>query len=76
MRDQPNYVPPVGSPLTVAERRVLAFMADGKTRLETAAALGVAISTVDTLSARARHRLDAANTTHAVRLAIRSGAIS
>lgn len=62
--------PPYGTPLTTGERRVLAAIARGHEIQSAARALGISPDTVKGLSRRARRRLGASHTAHAIALAI------
>lgn len=57
------------------ERQVLTLIANGFSEQQVARALHVTVNTVKTFSRRARQRLGAATTVHAVTLAYRSGAL-
>ncbi len=62
--------------VTAAELRALEGFSHGLGRTGTADALGVTLETVKTLTVRARRKLQAKDTTHAVAIAIRRGLIS
>lgn len=63
-------VPATGTPLTPRERQVLALLAQGLEASDVADRMTVTLDTVKCHSLRARRRLGARNTTHAVALAI------
>ncbi len=65
-------LPVPGTPLTKREKDVLALHAQGLEAAEVAARLAVSPNAVKALSYRARKRLGARNTVHAVALAIAS----
>ncbi len=62
--------------VTDTELRALEAFSHGLGRTGTADALGVTLETVKTLTVRARRKLRAKDTTHAVAIAIRRGLIS
>ena len=62
--------------LTAREREILQLCAEGKTAERIGEALGITKRTVDEHAAAAVRKLDAANRTHAVALAIIAGLIS
>ena len=61
--------------LTPRERMVILSFAVGMTGQQTAEVLGIKYQTVKTLSSRARMKLGAKTTTHAVYLAMKEGII-
>lgn len=64
--------PPEGTALTDRERQVLALIAQGHTEETAADALGISFHTVKAEKMRARKRLGARHTPHAIALAIAS----
>jgi DNA-binding CsgD family transcriptional regulator len=61
--------------LTRRETQVLQLAADGQSRKEVALVLGISLHTVKTQGNTAREKLGAANTSHAVAIALRQGLI-
>jgi LuxR family transcriptional regulator, quorum-sensing system regulator RaiR len=74
-RDMRRPRPP-GPVLTKQQERVLILASNGFRRKQTAQAMGIGEETVRNHLARARFRLKATNTTHAVAIAIRRGLIA
>ena len=68
--------PPRATGVTAAELRALEAFSHGLGRTGTADALGVTLETVKTLTVRARRKLRAKDTTHAVAIALRRGLIT
>lgn len=66
---------PVNNHLSVREKEALQLASDGCSLSEIGCEMGVSQSTVKTLLVRARRKLNARNTTHAVAIAIRCGLI-